>query len=176
MAVETLGEAYAAGWRVLARCAGRGRIGGPKSSRAIMARVAGTKNKRTLLRESQEAMRVERDPNKIADMLYIMEYSATFYFTRAVAGASGKQKGKARRTAAQVDEDFDRATRIAGMAAPYRRARLSAIKVAGDPSNPMQFKDDATAEELRAEIVRRLNILQKAGILELKPVAAAEVQ
>jgi hypothetical protein len=33
MPVETLGEAYAAGWRILARCAGRGRIGGPKSSR-----------------------------------------------------------------------------------------------------------------------------------------------
>jgi hypothetical protein len=140
-----------------------------------MARVAGTKNKRTLLRESQEAMRVERDPSKIADMLYIMEYSATFYFTRAVAGASGKQKGKARRTAAQVDEDFDRATRIAGMAAPYRHARLSAMKLAGDPNNPAHFKDDATADELRAEITRRLNILQKAGILELQ-VIEPEVQ
>jgi hypothetical protein len=32
MGVETLGEAYAAGWRVLARCAGRGRIEGLKSS------------------------------------------------------------------------------------------------------------------------------------------------
>jgi hypothetical protein len=141
-----------------------------------MARVAGTKNKRTLLRESQEAMRVERDPNKIADMLYIMEYSATFYFTRAVAGASGKQKGKARRTAAQVDEDFDRATRIAGMAAPYRHARLSAMKLAGDPNNPAHFKDDATADELRAEITRRLNILREAGILELKPLPASEAQ
>ena len=36
-----------------------------------MARIAGTKNKRTLLRKSQEAMSIERDPNKIADMLYI---------------------------------------------------------------------------------------------------------
>ena len=138
-----------------------------------MARIAGTKNKRTLLRESQEAMSVERDPNKIADMLYIMEYSATFYFTRAVAGASGKQKGKARRTAAQVDEDFDRATRIAGMAAPYRHARLASMKLVGDPNNPVHFKDDATAEELRAEIERRLNILQEAGILELKPLPAS---
>jgi hypothetical protein len=32
----------------------------------------------------------------------------------------------------------------------------------------MHFKDNATAEELRAEIQRRLNILQKAGILELQ--------
>jgi hypothetical protein len=25
------------------------------------------------------------------------------------------------------------------------------VKVAGDPNNPVRFKDDATAEELRAE-------------------------
>ena len=31
MAVETLGEAYALGWRVLARCAGYGRIDGRTS-------------------------------------------------------------------------------------------------------------------------------------------------
>jgi hypothetical protein len=49
------------------------------------------------------------------------------------------------------------------------------VKVAGDASNPMHFKDDATAEELRAEIVRRINILQNAGILEL-PLPASEVQ
>jgi hypothetical protein len=42
------------------------------------------------------------------------------------------------------------------------------MKVAGDPSNPMHFKDDATAEELREEIERRLNILLEAGILKLQ--------
>jgi hypothetical protein len=31
----------------------------------------------------------------------------------------------------------------------------------------VRFKDDATAEELRAEIERRLTVLQEAGILEL---------
>jgi hypothetical protein len=39
----------------------------------------------------------------------------------------------------------------------------------------VHFKDDATSEELRAEIERRLNILQKSGILELK-VIEPEVQ
>jgi hypothetical protein len=52
---------------------------------------------------------------------------------------------------------------------------ISAVKVAGGASNPVHFKDDATAEELRAEIERRLNILQEAGILELK-VIEPEVQ
>jgi hypothetical protein len=31
MTVETLGEAYKAGWRAMARCAGRGRVDGPSS-------------------------------------------------------------------------------------------------------------------------------------------------
>jgi hypothetical protein len=34
----------------------------------------------------------------------------------------------------------------------------------------------ANSAILRAEIERRLNVLQEAGILELKPLAAAEVQ
>jgi hypothetical protein len=50
------------------------------------------------------------------------------------------------------------------------------VKVAGGASNPVHFKDDATAEELRAEIERRLNILQEAGILELKVIETPEVQ
>jgi hypothetical protein len=44
----------------------------------------------------------------------------------------------------------------------------------GDPNNPEHFKDDAMAEELRAEIERRLNVLQEAGILELKPLATPD--
>jgi hypothetical protein len=56
-----------------------------------------------------------------------------------------------------------------------KASRLSAMKLAGDPNNPAHFKDDATADELRAEITRRLNILQNAGILELQ-VIESEVQ
>jgi hypothetical protein len=50
------------------------------------------------------------------------------------------------------------------------------VKLAGDPNNPVHFKDDATADELRAEINRRLTVLQKAGIIELQPLQAPEVQ
>jgi hypothetical protein len=62
------------------------------------------------------------------------------------------------------------AAALAALAAPYRHARLSAIKLAGDSLSPAHFKEDATAVELRAEIGRRFNVLQKAGILELKVV------
>jgi hypothetical protein len=56
---------------------------------------------------------------------------------------------------------------LAALTAPYRHARLSAVKLAGDPNNPVRFKDDATAEELRAEIMRRIAELRDAGIIDL---------
>jgi hypothetical protein len=45
---------------------------------------------------------------------------------------------------------------------------LSAVKLAGDPNNPARFKDDATADELRAELMKRLRILVSAGLIDLK--------
>ena len=45
---------------------------------------------------------------------------------------------------------------------------MSAVKLAGDPNNPARFKDDATADELRAEVVRRLGILAEAGVIDLQ--------
>jgi hypothetical protein len=76
----------------------------------------------------------------------------------------------------EIDQDYKQAAALAALAAPYRHPRLSAMKLAGDPNHPAHFKDDATAEELRAESERRLNVLQEAGILELTPLAAPEVQ
>ena len=42
------------------------------------------------------------------------------------------------------------------------------MKLAGDPNNPARFKDDATADELREEVMRRLGILAEAGVIDLK--------
>jgi hypothetical protein len=38
----------------------------------------------------------------------------------------------------------------------------------GDPNKPARFKDDAIADELRAEIMKRLRILVSAGLIDLK--------
>jgi hypothetical protein len=57
---------------------------------------------------------------------------------------------------------------LAALVAPYRHARLSAVKLAGDPNNPARFRDDATAGELRVEIMQRLRILVSAGLIDLK--------
>ena len=67
-----------------------------------------------------------------------------------------------------VDEDYKQAAMLAALAAPYRHARLSAMKLADGPNNPVRFKDNATADELRAEVMRRLMILQEAGAIDLQ--------
>jgi len=67
-----------------------------------------------------------------------------------------------------IDAAMIQAVQIAEKIAPYRHARLSALKLAGDPNNPARFKDDATADELREEILRRLSALREAGILDLE--------
>jgi hypothetical protein len=61
-----------------------------------------------------------------------------------------------------------RRRRIGRVGAPNHHAKLSAVKLAGDPNNPARFKDDATAEELRAEIMKRLTALSEAGVLDLE--------
>ena len=67
-----------------------------------------------------------------------------------------------------IDANFLQAVSIAEKITPYRHARLSAVKLAGDPNNPARFKDDATADELRAELMRRIVTLQDAGLIDLK--------
>jgi hypothetical protein len=41
------------------------------------------------------------------------------------------------------------------------------MKLAGDPNNPVRFKDDATADELRKEVMRRIAELSEAGAIDL---------
>ena len=127
-----------------------------------MGRPKGAKNRRTLLREAEEALGRGRDPNEIVDMLHVIERAATHFFIRA---EMGKNAG---RRAEEVDRDYKQAATLAALAAPYRHARLSAVKLASSPTDPMQNWDKATAEELRAEIMQRLSILSEAGIIDLE--------
>jgi hypothetical protein len=102
-------------------------------------------------------------------MLHVIETAASHFYVRAEMGKrSGTRKSK------EIDDDYREAAALASLAAPYRHPRLSAMKLAGDPNNPAHFKDDATVEELRAEIERRLNILQASGILELRAIEVSE--
>jgi hypothetical protein len=46
------------------------------------------------------------------------------------------------------------------------------VKLAGDPNSPARFKDDATVDELREEILRRLGELREAGMIDLAALPA----
>jgi hypothetical protein len=73
-----------------------------------------------------------------------------------------------------MDDDYRQAAALAALVAPYRHPRFSATKILADPNNLVSSWDGTAAEELRAEIERRLNILQEAGILELTAVPNPE--
>jgi hypothetical protein len=118
---------------------------------------------RTILREAREALDRHADNGEvILDSLYVLEKTMKYFFMQAeLCAHAGKNKEI-------VDRDYLNAAAIAEKVAPYRHARLSAVKLAGDPNNPARFKDDATADELRAEIIRRLGHLVSAGVIDLR--------
>ena len=85
------------------------------------------------------------------------------FFIRAEMGKNAGRKHE------EVDEDYKQAAALAAMVAPYRHARLSAMKLVGNPTNPVRMiKDDATADELRKEIMQHLAVLVDGGILDLE--------
>ena len=73
-----------------------------------------------------------------------------------------------------IDANLRDAAAIAEKIAPYRHARPSAMKLARGSEQPAALRDDATADELRAEIMKRLEILTSAGLIDLQalPVPA----
>ena len=66
------------------------------------------------------------------------------------------------------------AVSIAEKIAPYKHARLSAVKLAGDPNSPLRIRDDASADEIRAEIMKRLAVLTSAGLIDLQALPAPD--
>ena len=126
-----------------------------------MGRPKGSKNRRTLLREAEKHVG-DKYTDAVLDSLYVIECSMRHFFLRAEMRKHTDEK------ADLIDADYEKAAHLAALVAPYRHARLSALKLAGDPNNPARFKDDATADELRAEIMKRIAILQDAGLIDLK--------
>jgi hypothetical protein len=55
----------------------------------MRGRPKGSRNKRTLLREAEEALGRTRDPNKIVDMLLVIEKAASHFYLRAEMGKGG---------------------------------------------------------------------------------------
>jgi hypothetical protein len=129
-----------------------------------MGRPKGSRNKRTLIREAEQHVG-SKYVDQLLDSLYVIETAMQHFFIRAEMGKNAGRKNE------QVDEDYRQAAALAAMVAPYRHARLSAMKLAGEPNSPVRMiKDDATADELRAEIYKHLSVLTDAGVLDLEPL------
>ena len=126
-----------------------------------MGRPKGSRNKRTLLKEAEQHVS-SKYVHQVLDSLYVLESAMRHFFIRA---EMGKNAGRKRE---EVDGDYKQAAALAALVAPYRHARLSAVKLAGDQNNPLPFRDDATADELRAELTKRLRLLVSADLIDLK--------
>jgi hypothetical protein len=46
------------------------------------------------------------------------------------------------------------------------------MKLVGDPNNPVRIRDDASLAELRAEMMKHLNILIDGGLIDLEALPA----
>jgi hypothetical protein len=126
-----------------------------------VARPKGAKNRRTLLREAEQHIG-SKYVDQVLDSLYVLEKAMQHFFIRAEMGKNTS------RSQSEVDADYEKAAHLAALVAPYRHARLSAMKLAGDPNNPVRIRDDASMEELRAEMMHHLGILIDGGLIDLE--------
>ena len=67
-------------------------------------------------------------------------------------------------TLGEIAAYYEKAGKFAALAAPYRHGKLSMIKVIGDPNIGVgPFKADATLEELKAELGKRVLAMAQRG-------------
>jgi hypothetical protein len=103
-------------------------------------------------------------PEEFVDCMHVLEYTMRHLYGRALLLKQIKGKPE------QIDADLKEAAAIAEKIAPYRHARLSAVKLAGDPNNPVRIPDNASLDELR-ELVK-LHYKRLAPVLDLESMRA----
>ena len=100
-----------------------------------------------------------RGKEAFLDSLFVMEEGMRHYFSKAMQAKTNNMKPEI------VDNYMQKAIDVAEKVAPYRHARLSAVKLAGDPNNSAPFKNVASVRE---EIMQDLGRLVSAGVIDLK--------
>jgi hypothetical protein len=118
-----------------------------------------------LLREAEEAMFARGlvgHEQEFLDSLHVMEVGMQHFFVKAMTAKANKGRPEI------VDANILQAVSIAEKIAPYRHARLSAVKLAGEPNNPIRVFDNASADELRAEVMKHLCRLIDGGVIDLE--------
>jgi hypothetical protein len=144
---------------------------------------AGSKNKKTLAREAaEEVERLELETRKeiarrraaivkaeavdpkmpLESLLVLEEVMRHFYFKAKILESMGEAADWR-----QIDQAMDQAGKWAKEVAVFRHAKLSAVKLSGDPNAPVVL-ENMTMEQLRQEIMQELGRL--AGVLDLDAV------
>jgi hypothetical protein len=104
-----------------------------------------------------------------ADPLHVIETVMRYFFGQAQSGH------KANAPLDEVRKCFREAAQLAALAAPYRHARLSAVKHIAQGSNTIDgMRSDASPEELRAEIARRIAMPRDKGYVDLEALPPPE--
>jgi hypothetical protein len=129
----------------------------------IDAFMARSKNKRTLLREAElEAIRAGTKKDVLTS-IYVMEHIMEYFFFRAKGMRAVGNHDKAERY-------YLHALTAAEKIAPYKYARLSATKLAGDPNAPKDLEEQRFAEELKAMVEFHLERVAPVLNLQVIPI------
>ena len=100
----------------------------------------------------------------VADPIEVLEQVMRYFYAMGVRGV------KAKAPVEEVGKYFTKAVHAASIAAPYCHPRLSAIKHVdglGQPGGIDGIRADATPEELRAEIAKRVALLRDKGYIDM---------
>jgi hypothetical protein len=111
-------------------------------------------------------------PVDVADPLEVIERVMRYFYSLGVQGAKNKAPIE------DVQKCFNRALHAASIAAAYRHPKLSAVKHLEQIDSIDGISANASPEELRAEIAKRVAILRDRGVIDLDalpPPANGEV-
>ena len=115
----------------------------------------------TLWREAQELIGDGGLVVDVADPLEVIEEVMRYFFSLGVQGAKNKAPIE------DVQKCFNRALHAASVAAAYRHPKLSAVKHLEQIDSIDGISANATPEELRAEIAKRVGMLVEKGYVDL---------
>jgi hypothetical protein len=118
-------------------------------------RPKGAKNTSTVWREAQGSLVDGTLVLDAADPIDIIENFMRYFYAIGLHGAKSKAPVD------EVQKCFQKALYAASLAAPYRHARLSAVKHLEQADSIDGISANATAEELRAEIAKRIRQMLK---------------
>ena len=97
----------------------------------------------------------------VADPLEVIEQVMRYFYGLGVHGAKNKAPIE------DVQKCFNRALHAASIAAAYRHPKLSAVKHVEQTDSIDGIRSDASPEELRAEIAKRVAMLVDKGYVDL---------